>query len=92
ESGAVTIIDKKLSKINIKINNVLKSEYNFQYEAIDDNTANKNRLKSIKYCSIVGANRECLLPLNFEWSSYGKDNMSYVINSNLAKIPNTAKQ
>jgi len=92
ENGSATIIDKKLAKINIKINNVLKSEYNFQYETIDDNTANKNRLKTIKYCSIVGANRECLLPLNFGWSSYGKDNMSYVINSNLAKIPNTAKQ
>ncbi|MFC1398708.1 hypothetical protein NYY63_13065 [Acinetobacter lactucae] len=54
ENSSATIVDKKLSKINIKINNILKSEYSFQYEAIDDNTANKNRLKSIKYCSIVG--------------------------------------
>ncbi|OBY74853.1 RHS repeat-associated core domain-containing protein [Acinetobacter gyllenbergii] len=87
EKGSISILDKKLSKISIKSNNVVKSEYRFQYEDINDQVANKTRLKDIKYCTVNGVDQSCLAPTKLEWSSYGKDVMTKPLRDSINKIP-----
>lgn len=86
-SGSVSILDKKLSKLSIKSNNVVKGEYRFQYEDINDQVANKTRLKDIKYCTVNGADQACLTSTKLEWSSYGKDLMTKPLLDTSNKIP-----
>lgn len=75
EKDSARVLDKKLSKINLKVNNTLKGEYSFQYEDINDDSAKKTRLKSINYCSINGSDRSCTIPTKLAWSSFGKERM-----------------
>ncbi|MDV7645302.1 SpvB/TcaC N-terminal domain-containing protein, partial [Acinetobacter baumannii] len=79
ENSSARILDKKLSKINLKVNNTLKGEYTFQYEDINDDSAKKTRLKSINYCSINGSDRSCTIPTKLTWSSYGKERMTDIV-------------
>lgn len=81
------VLDKKLSKIRIKSNNAVKGEYQFQYEDLNDQVANKTRLKDIKYCTVNGEDQSCLMPTKLEWSSYGKDVMTTPIRDSINKIP-----
>ncbi|QHH96414.1 RHS repeat domain-containing protein [Acinetobacter dispersus] len=87
EKSSSIILDKKLSKLSIKANNVVKGEYRFQYEEISDQVANKTRLKDIKYCTVNGADQSCLAPTKLEWSSYGKDLMTTPVRDSINKIP-----
>ncbi|QHH96412.1 polymorphic toxin-type HINT domain-containing protein [Acinetobacter dispersus] len=87
ESGSTRILDKKLSKLSIKSNNVVKGEYRFQYEDINDQVANKTRLKDIKYCTVNGSDQSCLTPTKLEWSSYGKDLMTMPLRDSINQIP-----
>ncbi|MFW2174622.1 RHS repeat domain-containing protein [Acinetobacter guillouiae] len=73
--GSTIILDKKLSKLNLKVNNIIKEEYRFNYEDINDTQANKVRLKSIDYCSINGADKACVVPTQLQWSSSGQDKL-----------------
>ncbi|MEO4206634.1 SpvB/TcaC N-terminal domain-containing protein, partial [Acinetobacter pittii] len=87
ESVSAHILDKKLSKINLKVNNTLKGEYSFQYEDINDTVAKKTRLKSINYCSINGSDRSCTIPTKLAWSSYGKERMNVPARAGIVPIP-----
>ena len=71
--GSVTILNKKLSKINLINNNLLIGNYNLTYEDISATEANKTRLKSISYCGISGSDENCVSPSVFKWSSYGEE-------------------
>ncbi|WP_151960999.1 RHS repeat-associated core domain-containing protein [Acinetobacter bereziniae] len=73
--GSTIVLDKKLSKINLKVNNVIKEEYHFNYEDINETQANKVRLKSIDFCSINGTDKACVVPTQLQWSSYGQDKL-----------------
>lgn len=73
--GSTLILDKKLSKLNLKVNNTIKEEYRFNYEDINDTQANKVRLKSIDFCSVNGTDKACVVPTQLQWSSYGKDKL-----------------
>ncbi|WP_445114734.1 polymorphic toxin-type HINT domain-containing protein [Acinetobacter sp. WZC-1] len=75
--GSTIISDKKLSKLNLKVNNVIKGEYRFNYEDINDTQANKVRLKSIDFCSVSGADKNCIVPTQLQWSSYGSDKLYF---------------
>ncbi|OCY34606.1 hypothetical protein BFR75_02585 [Acinetobacter pittii] len=81
------VLDKKLSKIIIKSNNVTKSEYRLQYEEINDQLANKTRLKNINYCTFSQSDQLCLSPINLNWSTYGKDLMTTPLRDTIIKIP-----
>ncbi|MDV8153594.1 SpvB/TcaC N-terminal domain-containing protein, partial [Acinetobacter pittii] len=72
ENRSLRVLDKKLSKISIKSNELIKMQYNFEYDSIDDNTASTTRLKNISYCT-YGIEKVCNLPTKIEWTSYGKD-------------------
>ncbi|MER8211056.1 SpvB/TcaC N-terminal domain-containing protein, partial [Acinetobacter baumannii] len=87
ESVSAHVLDKKLSKINLKVNNTLKGEYSFQYEDINDDSAKKTRLKSINYCSINGSDRFCTIPTKLAWSSFGKERMKPPARIGIAPIP-----
>ncbi|WPP58349.1 SpvB/TcaC N-terminal domain-containing protein [Acinetobacter pittii] len=87
ESVSAHVLDKKLSKINLKVNNALKGEYSFQYEDINDTAAKKTRLKSINYCSINGSDRLCTIPTKLTWSSFGKERMNKPARAGIAPIP-----
>ncbi|WP_151779963.1 polymorphic toxin type 47 domain-containing protein [Acinetobacter bereziniae] len=73
--GSTIVLDKKLSKINLKVNNLIKEEYRFNYEDINETQANKVRLKSIDYCSVNGTDKACVVPTQLQWSSYGQDKL-----------------
>ncbi|QHH96410.1 toxin C-terminal domain-containing protein [Acinetobacter dispersus] len=87
EDGATRLLDKKLAKINIKSNNILKREYSFQYDSIDENTASTTRLKSIHYCTFDGVDNSCVVPTKIEWNSYGKDLMMTPVRDMPEKLP-----
>lgn len=87
ESVSAHVLDKKLSKINLKVNNTLKGEYSFQYEDINDTAAKKTRLKTINYCSINGSDRSCTIPTKLTWSSFGKERMNKPARAGIAPIP-----
>ncbi|MDV8153885.1 hypothetical protein R5L37_19300, partial [Acinetobacter pittii] len=87
QQGSTLILDKKLSKLSIKSNNVVRGEYRFQYEDITDQVANKTRLKDIKYCTVNGTVESCQIPTKLEWSSYGKDVMTTPLRDTINKIP-----
>ena len=87
ENNSARVLDKNLSKINLKVNNALKGEYSLQYEDINDDSAKKTRLKSINYCSINGSDRSCTIPTKLTWSSYGKERMNTPARARIASIP-----
>ncbi|MBZ6535128.1 RHS repeat protein, partial [Acinetobacter seifertii] len=81
--GSTIILDKKLSKISMSVNGVVKGEYNFNYEEVgfrENEEISKVRLKNIKFCSVNGDNKSCVKPTNFIWTSY---NRSYIDEPNL---------
>ncbi|WP_267531868.1 SpvB/TcaC N-terminal domain-containing protein, partial [Acinetobacter oleivorans] len=88
DSASNIVLDKKISKIIIKNNGSIKSEYRFQYEEITDKIANKTRLKNIDYCIFEGGNHSCSSPTKIEWTSYGKSVMTTPYRTNLVKVPN----
>ncbi|MCG6039554.1 hypothetical protein MER72_19635, partial [Acinetobacter baumannii] len=88
DSASNIVLDKKISKIIIKNNGSIKSEYRFQYEEINDKIANKTRLKNIDYCIFEGGNHSCSSPTKIEWTSYGKSVMTTPYRTSLVKIPN----
>lgn len=87
DANSVSILDKKLSKLIIKSNNLIKSEYRFQYEEINEQVANKTRLKNISYCTVEGVDQFCMRPTQLGWSSYGKDLMTTPLQDSFNKIP-----
>ncbi|WP_288454728.1 polymorphic toxin-type HINT domain-containing protein [uncultured Acinetobacter sp.] len=94
--GTTTIIDKKLSKLKISVNNRIKNEYKFQYE--DVGVTNKDeiselRLKNINYCSLDDAgNSSCVVPTQFRWTSYDKSYISQPLLASGAKLTSGALQ
>ncbi|MDR0237798.1 polymorphic toxin type 47 domain-containing protein [Acinetobacter sp.] len=94
--GTTTIIDKKLSKLKISVNNRIKNEYKFQYE--DVGVTNKDeiselRLKNINYCSLDDAgNSSCVVPTQFRWTSYDKSYISQPLLASGAKLTSGEKR
>lgn len=91
ESGSAIILDKKIKRILLKKNKVSISEYNFDYEEISDNVANKTRLKKITQCYFdmnnIRYNKFCLSPHSIGWTSNGKNSLNSAINTNIVKFP-----
>ncbi|MDO7484452.1 toxin C-terminal domain-containing protein [Acinetobacter baumannii] len=87
ENVSERVLDKKLSKISLKVNNTLKGEYNFQYEDINDTEAKKTRLKTFNYCSVNGSDRSCTISTKVKWSSYGKERMNTPVRAGIAPVP-----
>ena len=94
--GTTTIIDKKLSKLKISVNNKIKNEYKFQYE--DVGVTNKDeiselRLKNINYCSLDDmGNSSCVVPTQFKWTSYDKSYISQPLLASGAKLTSGEKR